>query len=47
MAPIDAALYDIMAKSAGLPVYKFLGGYRDSVPVYVTISLDIWQKALV
>src|SRR5690349_2891146 len=36
MAPIDAALYDIMAKSAGLPVYKFLGGYRDTVPVYVT-----------
>jgi L-alanine-DL-glutamate epimerase-like enolase superfamily enzyme len=36
MAPIDAALYDIMAKSAGQPVYKFLGGYRDTVPVYVT-----------
>ena len=36
MAPLDAAIYDIMAKSAGLPVYKFLGGYRDSVPVYVT-----------
>lgn len=36
MAPIDAAIYDIMAKSAGLPVYKFLGGYRDTVPVYVT-----------
>jgi L-alanine-DL-glutamate epimerase-like enolase superfamily enzyme len=33
MAPIDAALYDIMAKSAGLPLFKFLGGYRDSVPV--------------
>jgi L-alanine-DL-glutamate epimerase-like enolase superfamily enzyme len=36
MAPIDAAIYEIMAKSAGLPVYKFLGGYRDTVPVYVT-----------
>src|SRR5437764_1496962 len=36
MAPIDAAIYDIMAKSAGLPVYKFLGGYRNTVPVYVT-----------
>jgi L-alanine-DL-glutamate epimerase-like enolase superfamily enzyme len=36
IAAIDAALYDIMAKSVTLPVYKFLGGYRDSVPVYVT-----------
>jgi L-alanine-DL-glutamate epimerase-like enolase superfamily enzyme len=36
MAPIDAAIHDIMAKAAGLPVYKFLGGYRNSVPAYVT-----------
>jgi len=36
MAPVDAAIYDLMAKASGLPVYKFLGGYRDTVPVYVT-----------
>src|ERR1700681_5087 len=36
MAPVDAAIYDLMARSVGLPVYKFLGGYRDTVPVYVT-----------
>lgn len=36
MAPVDAAIYDIMSKSAGLPLFKFLGAYRDSVPVYIT-----------
>ncbi len=35
-AAIDASLYDVMSKSAGVPLYKFLGGYRDRVPVYVT-----------
>lgn len=35
MAAIDAALYDVMSKSAGQPLYKFLGGYRESVPAYV------------
>jgi len=36
MAPVDAALYDMMSKACGLPVYKFLGAYRDTVPAYVT-----------
>lgn len=36
MAAVDAALYDIMAKSAGVPVFKYLGAYRNTVPVYVT-----------
>jgi L-alanine-DL-glutamate epimerase-like enolase superfamily enzyme len=36
MASIDAALYGIMAKLVTLPLYKFLGGYRDRVAVFVT-----------
>ena len=31
---IDTALWDLTAKEAKLPLYKLLGAYRDSVPVY-------------
>ena len=37
MSALDIALWDIFGKSAGLPVYKLLGGkVRDSVPLYNT-----------
>jgi len=32
---IDAALWDIIGKASGKPVYKLLGAYRDRIPVYV------------
>lgn len=32
---IDMALWDIKAKSFGLPLYRLLGEYRRSVPVYI------------
>lgn len=35
ISAIDIGLWDIRAKVAGLPLYKLLGGYRDSVPTYV------------
>ena len=36
MAPLDAALWDIMAKTTELPLYKFLGGRNDPIDCYVT-----------
>ena len=37
---IDFALHDLMAKAAGIPVYKLLGGsYDDGVPMHFSISI--------
>jgi L-alanine-DL-glutamate epimerase-like enolase superfamily enzyme len=35
ISAIDIGLWDIRAKVAGMPLYKMLGGFRDSVPTYV------------
>lgn len=34
--PIDVALWDICAKAAGLPLYQYLGAYREQLPVYAS-----------
>ena len=38
-AALDLALYDIMAKTAGLPLYQFLGGVNNVVETDMTIGL--------
>ena len=34
--PIDVALWDAAAKSAELPLHKYIGSFRDSLPVYAS-----------
>ena len=41
MAGVDLALYDLVAKSLKIPVYKLLGGKtKESIPCYATIHPD-------
>lgn len=34
--PVDVALWDICARAAGLPLYQYIGAYREQLPVYAS-----------
>ncbi len=44
VAAFDSALYDLLGKTAGLPVYRLLGGYRSSFETDMTTGLNTPEK---
>ncbi|QOZ33159.1 mandelate racemase/muconate lactonizing enzyme family protein [Bradyrhizobium sp. CCBAU 53421] len=38
LSAVDIACWDAIGKAARLPLYKLFGGYRDTVPCYVTCA---------
>jgi L-alanine-DL-glutamate epimerase-like enolase superfamily enzyme len=45
-ACVDMALYDILSKSSGVPLYEYLGGEKKSIKTNLTISLTTPEKML-
>ena len=43
-AAVDMAIYDLVAKSLGVPLYRLLGGMANVLETDITVSLDTLEK---
>jgi L-alanine-DL-glutamate epimerase-like enolase superfamily enzyme len=46
LAMADMALLDLVSRKAGVPLYKFLGGYKPSIPTSITIGILPLEETL-
>jgi L-alanine-DL-glutamate epimerase-like enolase superfamily enzyme len=46
LAMVDMAILDVVARKFDVPLYQFLGGYRDSIPTSITIGIMPLEETL-
>jgi len=46
LAMVDLALFDLISKKAEVPLYKFLGGFRNSIPTSITVGILSLEETL-
>jgi len=46
LAMVDSALFDLISKKAEVPLYKFLGGFRNSIPTSITVGILSLEETL-
>ena len=45
-AGVDTALWDLLGKKAGIPVWKIIGGYREKIRSSITIGICSLEKTM-
>ena len=46
IAMLDIALHDLMARMAGVPLYKLMGGYRSKIQTSITIGIMTLEETM-
>jgi len=46
LAMVDSALFDLISKKADVPLYQFLGGYRNKIATSITIGILSFEETI-